>query len=295
MIVSVDWGDGMNAFSEFAQRFLWIFTNLSFKDVLDITIMAVLLYQLIMLTRQTPAFHVIKGLAFLWVINSICNALNFTLLNGLLNAILANPAVLIVILFQQELRRLLAQLGRGAGLEHVFANTSENQRIVSEITQCCLRLSRRRVGALIVFEQKIGLKEVIETGTQLDASISAPLLENIFEPNTPLHDGAVIIRGQRIVSAACVLTLSESNALSRELGTRHRAALGISESSDAITIIVSEETGTISMTREGRMTRHLNAESLTAALNEMYADKVSPFKKIMSHLTVRRDRQGVQS
>ena len=276
-------------------NFWWNMTPLlTLTDVLDILIIAVLLYQLVILTKQTPAIQVLKGLAVLLVVRYLSELIHLNTVSSLINAVLSNTALLIIVLFQQEFRKILAQLGRGAGLEHALSNTSENQRIINEITQCCLRLSRRRVGALIVFEQKTGLKEVIETGTQLDAAISAPLLENIFEPNTPLHDGAVIIRGQRIVSAACVLTLSESNALSRELGTRHRAALGISESTDAVTIIVSEETGTISMTQDGRMTRHLNAESLHDALNGLYTEEASPLKKLLSHLPLRRKRQGVQ-
>ncbi len=275
-------------------NFWWSVTHLlSLTDVLDILIVAALLYQLVILTKQTPAVQVLKGLAVLLVFRYVSELIHLYTVSSVIDAVLSNTALLIIVLFQGEFRRALAQLGRGARLEHAMSNTTENQRIINEITQCCLRLSRRRVGALIVFEQKIGLKEVIETGTQLDAAISAPLLENIFEPNTPLHDGAVIIRGQRIVSAACVLTLSESNALSRELGTRHRAALGISETTDAVTIIVSEETGTISMTQEGRMTRHLNAESLNAALNGLYAEEDTVLRKLMNHLPWRR-KAGVQ-
>ena len=276
-------------------NFWWNMTHLlTLTDVLDILIIAALLYQLVILTKQTPAIQVLKGLAVLLVFRYISELIHLHTVSSVINAVLSNTALLVIVLFQQEFRKILAQLGRGAGLEHALSNTTENQRIINEITQCCLRLSRRRVGALIVFEQKTGLKEVIETGTQLDAAISAPLLENIFEPNTPLHDGAVIIRGQRIVAAACVLTLSESNALSRELGTRHRAALGISESTDAVTIIVSEETGTISMTQDGRMTRHLNTESLYAALNGLYAEEATPLRKLLSHLPWRRKRQGVE-
>ena len=285
----------MRAVFDMVDTFFWNIAHiLSLTDVLDILIITVLLYQLVILTKQTPAIQVLKGLVILIVVRYLSQWAQLYTVSWLTNAILSNTPLLIIVLFQQEFRKALAQLGRGAGLEHALLDTTENQRIINEITQCCLRLSRRRVGALIVFEQKTGLKEVIETGTQLDAAISAPLLENIFEPNTPLHDGAVIIRGQRIVSAACVLTLSESNALSRELGTRHRAALGISETTDAVTIIVSEETGTISMTRDGRMTRHLNAESLNAALNGLYTEEKSFVRKLISHLSFRRKRQGVQ-
>ena len=253
------------------EMFFWNLTHQpNLVDVIDILIMAALLYQLVMLTKQTRAIQVLKGLAVLLVVSYLSELLGLTSLNWLMRSVLNNGAVLLFIIFQPELRKVLEQVGRGAGFEHNGSSRSENERIIAEITQCCLRLSKRRVGALIVFEQKTGLKDVIETGTALDAEISAPLLENIFEPNTPLHDGAVIIRDKRIVAAACVLTLSESNALSRDLGTRHRAALGISEASDAVTLIVSEETGIISLTKNGVMTRRLDADSLTRALHELY-------------------------
>ena len=261
------------------EMFFWNITHQpNLVDVIDILIMTFLLYQLVMLTKQTRAVQVLKGLAVLLVTSYVSELFGLTSLNWLMRSVLNNGALLLVIIFQPELRRALEQLGRGAGFEHNAASQPENERIIAEITQCCLRLSKRRVGALIVFEQKTGLKDVIETGTALDASISAPLLENIFEPNTPLHDGAVIIRGQRIVAAACVLTLSESNALSRDLGTRHRAALGISEASDAVTLIVSEETGIVSLTRNGVMTRRLDAEGIQRALKELYHEEPAGLK-----------------
>ena len=177
--------------------------------------------------------------------------------------------------FEPELRKALEQIGRTAKLDR-YTQRDESERVVDEIIQCLLRLSRRRVGALIVFEQRTGLKDITESsGTAIDSLISAPLLENIFEPNTPLHDGAVIIRGTRIVSAACVLSLSESSAISRDLGTRHRAALGVSENTDAIVLVVSEETGVISVARGGKLTRHLDAESLRKILGEMYHEEHS--------------------
>ena len=284
-----------NLFSN-VHTFFWnIIHRPNLVDMLDILIMAALLYQLVLLTKQTRAIQVVKGLAVLLVISYISELLGLTSLSWLMRSVLNNGALLLVIIFQPELRKVLEQLGRGAGFEHNAHSQSENQRICAEITQCCLRLSRRRVGALIVFERKTGLKDVIDTGTTLDAAISAPLLENIFEPNTPLHDGAVIIRGQRIVAAACVLSLSESNALSRDLGTRHRAALGVSEASDAITLIVSEETGIISMTRDGKMIRRLDAEGITAALNELYSEEPSRIKSFFHRVLKKGGRANVES
>lgn len=254
------------------QTFFWnIFNRPQLNDLLDILIVAVLIYQTIMLTRDTRASEVLKGFLLLVGASLLSSLLGLTALTWVLKQILSNGALVLVVLFQPEIRRVLEQLGRGAKMEHFQSDGEENQRIISEITQCLTSLSRRRVGALIVFERRTGLKDVMETGTRLDSTISAPLLENIFEPNTPLHDGAVIIRGTRIVSAACMLTtLSESNAITRDLGTRHRAAIGISETTDALVLIVSEETGVISMARDGKLTRHLDAKAIGEILSTMY-------------------------
>lgn len=225
-----------------------------------------------MMTRQTRASAVLKGLVVLLIATFVSDLLGLTALNWLLMSVVNNGAVVLVILFQPEIRKALEQLGRGAVRENSHAGEGEDQaRIIDEIIQCMTDLSRRRVGALIVFEQKTGLKDVIETGTAVDARISAPLLENIFEPNTPLHDGAVVIRGTRVVAGACILTLTEGRGISRELGTRHRAAIGISETTDAIVLIVSEETGIMSMARGGRLTRHLDTKSLREILEGIYA------------------------
>ena len=259
----------MTSFWDQAQTFFWnVFHRPQLHDILDILIVAVLIYYLIMLTRDTRASAVIKGLMLLILACLVFNVLGLTALSWILNLILSNGAVVLIILFQPELRKILEQLGRGARMGHVHHDIEES--IINEITQCLLNLSRRRVGALIVFERRTGLKDVLETGTKLDSEISAPLLENIFEPNTPLHDGAVVIRGERIMAGACVLTLSESNAITRDLGTRHRAAIGVSETTDAIVFIVSEETGIISTARGGKLIRHLDAKAIKDILATMY-------------------------
>ena len=263
----------MDSFVNQISMFFWnIFHRPQIGDIFDILLVAVLIYQLIMLTRGTRASDVVKGFVLLLVARFLSELLGLTAITWIMKLIVSNGVLVMVILFQPELRHALEQLGRGAKLELPGSSSvDENTRIVNEIVQCLTSLSRRRVGALVVFEQRTGLKDVVETGTSLDSEISAPLLENIFEPNTPLHDGAVIIRGSRIVAASCMLTtLSESNAISRDLGTRHRAAIGISETTDAIVLVVSEETGVISMARDGRLTRHLDADSLTEILSGMY-------------------------
>ena len=257
------------------QTILWnVFHRPTFADFIDIFVVAFLLYQLLMLTRDTRASAVLKGLVMLILASWFSDLLGLTALNWVLRNVVNNGAVVLVVLFQPELRKALEQVGSGSLRNNTRkGNLESSPEIVKEITQALLSLSRRRVGALLVFEQRIGLKDIIETGTPLNANISGALLENIFEPNTPLHDGAVLIRGTQIMAAACILTLSDEKGISRELGTRHRAALGITESTDAITLIVSEETGIISTAKGGRLTRHLDRNGLEQVLTSMYQEK----------------------
>ena len=254
------------------QNLVWnVFNRPGLSDIIDILVVTVIIYELLMLTRQTRGSAVLKGLALLLLIVGASNLLGLTALNWLLMAVLKNGALVLVILFQPELRKALEQMGRGAIIDKKRREVPDDQEhIITEIIQCLTDLSRRRVGALIVFERKTGLKDVIETGISIDAEISAALLENIFEPNTPLHDGAVVIRGPRVMAGACILTLTEGRGISHELGTRHRAAIGVSETTDALVLIVSEETGIISMARGGKLTRHLDSKSLQEILGEMY-------------------------
>jgi len=272
--------------------FFWnLFNRVQFKDVIDILIIAVLLYKVFQLTRQTRAGQVFKGFLLLIFISWFSNLLGFRALNWLVMNIVSNGAIVLLILFQPELRRTLEQFGRGARLGHLIENKDEASRIVFEITQSVLSLARRRVGALIVFEQKTGLKDFIDTGTVIDSMISGPLIANIFEPNTPLHDGAVIIRDDRIVAAGCVLSLSENSALGREMGTRHRAGLGVTEGTDAVVIIVSEETGIISLAQNGRLTRHLDADGLSRILGGMYNREKMTLKMVTQSILAKLKRK----
>lgn len=270
---------------------LWnIFHRPGIADIVDIIIVAVILYNLLMLTRQTRGSAVLKGLVLLLVVTWISDLLGLTALNWLLMSIIQNGALVLVILFQPEIRKVLEQIGRSAKLEHARDTAKdESTHIIDEIIHCLTNLSRRRVGALIVFEQKTGLKDVIETGTTIDAQISAPLLENIFEPNTPLHDGAVVVRGPRVMAGACILTLTEGRGISRELGTRHRAAIGVSETTDAVVLIVSEETGIISMAKGGKLTRHLDSKSLKEILGSMYEQN---HPNLLAGLFHRKGKEG---
>ncbi|MDD5898356.1 MAG: diadenylate cyclase CdaA [Clostridia bacterium] len=271
------------------RNLLWnVFNRPTIADILDILIVAFLLYELLMLTRETRASAVLKGLVMLVLASWFSDLLGLTALNWVLLNVVNNGAVVLVILFQPELRKALEQIGSGAIRKSGRRSEAARCNVVDELITCLLKLSRRRVGALIVLEQRIGLKDVVETGTALNSDISAALLENIFEPNTPLHDGAVVIRDNHIMAAACILSLSEGKGISRELGTRHRAALGITETTDAISLIVSEETGIISMACGGRLTRHLDRAALEEILNPLYTQKETSLWASLMEKTKRR-------
>ena len=269
------------------QNMGWNLTHrLGIIDIIDILLVAFILYELLLLTRHTRGSALLKGLFALVMLALLSSLLGFVSLNWLLNFILQNGAVVLVILFQPELRKALEKMGRSRifGKSGMNSIDDERERIISELIQTAVDLSKRRVGALIVFEQKTGLQEYIETGTPLHADISAPLLENIFEPNTPLHDGAVVIRDDQIIAGACILPLAEASGVSRELGTRHRAAVGISENTDAVVIVVSEETGIVSMARDGMLRRPLTVDELREILNDLYTKKKGRLSTLIGSL-----------
>lgn len=266
-----------------------ILHRVGLADVIDILIVAVLIYEMLLMLRHTRGSTLLKGLMLFVVIAVASNLLGFTSLNWIMMTILSNGAIVLVILFQPELRRALESMGsssifEGKRRKKDAARGNSRERIMNEIVQCMLDLSKRRVGLLIVFERSTGLQDIINTGTAVDAEISAPLLENIFEPNTPLHDGAVVIRGDRVAAAACILNLTEASGVSRELGTRHRAAIGISENTDAIVFVVSEETGTMSLAQNGELRRPMTGDSLREALEKIFSDDTNVFREIYSRL-----------
>ena len=283
---------------EFFRSIGALFTNLfvmpDWHNVVDVLILAVLIYNAIKLVIHTRSNSLFKGIALVLVLAWLSSLLRFNAVSWLLNQIISMGLVVLVILFQPEFRRGLDQLGRSRFVRRVFGITPKTEeesleRPVTEIVKAMSDMSRKRIGALIIIERQTGLEDVIESGTRVDAEISAPLIENIFEPNTPLHDGAMIIRNRRINAAACILPLSEDPNISKDLGTRHRAGIGITEATDAVSLIVSEETGIISMAREGRLTRHLDARSLTILLTELF----TPERNMYSLLgTLRREERA---
>ena len=279
----------MAALWENLELYLWnVLHRPGIADIADILVVAVIVYKVLMLTRDTRGSAVLKGLVLLLVLVGISNLVGLTALNWLLMAVINNGPIVLVILFQPEIRKALEQIGRGTRINVRRDEAVEDaNKLIDEIIRCLLSLSRRRVGALIVFENKTGLKDIIENGIMLDSKISAGLLENIFEPNTPLHDGAVVIRGDRIMSAASFLTLTDAS-ISHDLGTRHRAALGVSETTDATVLIVSEETGIISMAKSGKLMRHLDQKTLRTVLEAMYMPKRKSTTKAITKFLTRR-------
>ncbi len=287
----------MNGFWTTLNNMIWNLTHrLGIVDIIDILIMAIIFYELMILLRRTRSSALVKGVFLLLVIVALSSLLGLTSLNWLLTVILNNGAVVLFVLFQPEIRKGLEKMGRSTILNKNNSGAvhlESHERIISEILQTMTDLSYRRVGALICFERMTGLQDVIDTGTRVDAEISAPLLENIFEPKTPLHDGAVVIRGERVEAAACILPLTEASGVSRELGTRHRAGIGLSENSDAIVLIVSEETGTMSVARSGMLQRPLTPEDIRAVLEEIYAPESSWILSLWKSL--RRDRKEAEA
>ncbi len=280
----------MAALWDTLELYLWnVLHRPGLADLADILVVAAIVYKLLMLTRDTRGSAVLKGLLLLLVLVGISNLVGLTALSWLLSSVLNNGPIVLVILFQPEIRKALEQIGRGARIDVRRDEAQEDaDKLIDEIIRCLLNLSRRRVGALIVFEGKTGLQDIIENGIPLDSQISAGLLENIFEPNTPLHDGAVVIRGKRIMSAASFLSLTDAS-ISHDLGTRHRAALGVSETTDATVLIVSEETGIISMARSGKLMRHLDQKTLRTILEALY----KPQRKGIGRL-LKRGRKEVR-
>ncbi|MDK9711699.1 diadenylate cyclase CdaA [Acidaminobacter sp.] len=255
-----------------------IFASMRIMDVIDIAIVAYVFYKIFMLIRETRAEQLIKGLVVLLVIMKLSEWAKLYVVHFILMNTMTLGLIALIIVFQPELRRALEYIGRN---KIFFAKMAEEQeealnRTIHELVSAVVSLSREQIGALIVMERQTGLNEIASTGVKIDAEITSGLLINIFIPNTPLHDGSVIIRKDRILAAGCFLPLSANQTISKELGTRHRAALGIAEQSDALVIIVSEETGTISVALNGKLSRYLDANTLTSVIKKAYSEEEQP-------------------
>ena len=237
--------------------------NINVSSILDILAVSYLFYKAYMLIRETRAEQLLKGIILIIIFIPISKVLRLEMLYWILSNTITIGVLSLIIIFQPEIRRALEHIGRSAFTDkHILQDEEAMAKVIEEIVNAVESLSREKTGALIVIERLTGLGEIINTGTKLDSLVSSALLENIFVVNTPLHDGATIIRNDRIISSGCFLPLTSNNELNRALGTRHRAALGISENSDAIIIVVSEETGTISLAVNGNLTRNYDKARL---------------------------------
>lgn len=254
------------------------------RAIVDIGIVSYVVYKLIILVKETRAWQLIKGILFILAATELSKILGLKTINFILQNTLSVLAIGAIVLFQPELRRGLEQIGRSR-FKDIFnfdeaGNQIQTTALIEELVKACIELSKTFTGALVVIEKDTRVGEIINTGIQLDSSVSAELIMNIFTPNTPLHDGAVIIRENRIKAAACFLPLTDNPNLSKELGTRHRAALGITEVSDSIAVIVSEESGKISFALNGGLTRNLTSDTLRKALNKNLLEKNATNKKL---------------
>ncbi len=246
--------------------------NISINNIIDIVIVAFAFYKLFMLIRETRAEQLIKGIVLLLVATKLSQWLELYTVHWILQNTVTVGVIALLIVFQPELRRVLEYLGRSRFFTKSFIEIEKEKtnETVEEIVEAVASLARQKIGALIVLERETGLNEVVETGSKIQGLVSSGLLINIFIPNTPLHDGAVIIKENIIKAAGCFLPLTDNINLSKDLGTRHRAALGISEKSDAVAIIVSEETGAISAADNGSLSRYLDIKTLRTILTNIY-------------------------
>ena len=282
--------------TELFNDFLTSLSTIKFIDIVDILVVAFLFYKVITMIRSTRASRIAKGIVLLLIVTWVTSLLHMNSLLFILNKILELGFIALVIMFQPELRRFLEKVGSRT-IKELIGTEEEIRSVdlaINAVVDACENMSKSRTGALIVFERQMLLDEYFKTGTVLDAAVSSELLRNIFFPKASLHDGAVIIRESRVAAAGCVLPLSENVHLSSDLGTRHRAGIGMSEVSDAVVVVVSEETGTISVAIGGMLKRHLAPKTLERLLvNELISaqDKKKP-ARIIERLKSRLTKKG---
>ena len=273
----------MNTIISFFRDYVaWLtIPDFTITDVLEIAIIAFAFYHIILWIKDTRAWVLLKGMVILGIIFLVALVLEMNVVLWVFQNAMVVGIMALVVIFQPELRRALEQLGRKKIFSNLFSfsageyegrQSAFTEKTINEVVRASYEMGEVKTGALIVIEQNVALGEYVRTGISIDGLVTSQLLINIFEHNTPLHDGAVIIRGNRIVSATCYLPLTDSMDIGKELGTRHRAAVGISEVSDSLTIIVSEETGAVSLAKDGRLYKHLQKEELVEKLQQLKVD-----------------------
>ena len=263
-------GEFLKAAADWVMKLI---SSVGIADIIDITVVALVIYYAVKLVRQTRAFQLVKGVVYMGIIYLIVSAFNMSASSFLFSQLFRNIVIVMILLFQPEIRHAMESVGRGGFKKFgsIFIRngdyTGEEYKVsASNISKAAVNMSDKKIGALIVIEGKTLLGEIISTGSEVDSNITSPMIENIFFPKAPLHDGAMIIRNNRIHSAGCILPLTQ-NEVSFELGTRHRAAIGMSEHSDALVIVVSEETGAISVAHKGTLERNVTSGELLETLN----------------------------
>lgn len=260
-----------------------LISTITFLDIVDILIVAFILYKLYMGVKDTRALALFKGIIILLVITLLSKVLQLYVIYWLLQKLMTMMLVALPVVFQPELRRALEHLGRGRLFKkNSFLNTEETEVLLAHLANTASALSQNKIGALMVIERDTGLGDYADTGIKIDGVVSSEFLINVFIPNTPLHDGATIIRGNRVVAAGCLLPLTDDRTLNKELGTRHRAAIGMTEQTDSVVIVVSEETGIISLAREGRLTRYLDKETLKDTLRPLLKDNNTSLSDLLN-------------
>jgi diadenylate cyclase len=269
------------------------FPHLGFMDILDIALVTFVFYRILLWLRRTRAATLLRGVLLLAVVALLSNFLQLNMTVWLLQNTMVYGVLALVIIFQPEIRHALERLGHGGLFNLISSNSKEkvSQKTISEIADALEKMAAVKTGALIAVEQEVPLGEYEQTGIEVDAAVTSQLLINIFEKNTPLHDGAVIISNNRVTYATCYLPLSEDTTISKEMGTRHRAALGLSEVSDARVFVVSEETGTISMAYKGSITRDIDRSFI---LNQ-FQEKLSANQTVWQKLIEKRNGKEEKS
>lgn len=280
--------DCMDSFKLFTDKYLfWLsIPQINLIDIIEIVILSFLMYQILLWVKNTRAWMLVKGIIVILAFMLVAYIFRMNTILWLANKTINVGIIAMVIIFQPELRRALEQLGRKNILGRVFntetgRNSTErfSDKTINEIIRAVYQMGRVKTGALIVMEREVALGEYERTGITVDAVLSAQLLINIFEHNTPLHDGAILVRGDRVVSATCYLPLSDDMELSKELGTRHRAAIGVSEVTDSFTIVVSEETGSVSVAENGSLRRNVDEETLRTLLENVQNKQTEDSKR----------------
>jgi diadenylate cyclase len=245
--------------------------QLRWQDFVDIILMSIIFYRLLLIIKGTKAVQMLIGLGVLLFASIVSRYVELYTVDWMIQSFWAQIVIAIIILFQPEIRRALAQMGEAHFLQTL--TSAEELRSLEEIVRASVALSNRKIGALIVVERDTSLKDFVEIGTQLDAKVSKELLLSIFHPTSPIHDGAVVIKGNRVVAAGCFLPITLSSDISRALGTRHRAGVGLTEETDAVGIIISEETGSISLAMNGKLESPFDMTTLRSVLTKLFAEK----------------------